>query len=661
MVRRIIIPRNVYKEYITTQEGENPAMAMSNQGIDLFYEIQAAIDNGSITLPGSPTSTETNLSISSRTSTSIIVSNDNGDGLTLPPVNSSEAGLMTAADKVKLDGIIPYTHPDHIGDVVSLGDGATTISANAVTNTKLADMLPNTVKIRRSLVSGDPMDVVIGVNQILGRGSISPLGPLDLGPNLVISGNIIDAVTGVADGDKIDITVAGSNWTINNGVVNFAKMQNISTDRILGRDSAGTGSVEELLLTGGLEFTGTGSIRISAFTGDVTKPAGSTVQTIANNAVTNQKLADMPAFTIKGNNLGTSNDPIDLTPSQVKALIQYLASEITNVPSGNIIATNLQNAINELDNEKHVRIQFQDEGVNLGAAGSVDTINFTGSPITVTRVGNVITIDITGSGGGGGATNLSEGLRTATTVNVNSDTGSDATLNPATSSLAGVMPAGDKQKVDHITVTQAVNLDDLESDVNDLTTLSGVVSNATNLGTFTGTIINDNRTIKQALQDLETGIENKAGVFEYDVPITGGSSGSAVRVVATQTGITASFSANTLTFSSPTTGNRILSVDWRLVAADVQASADAGGSTNWIKVVFQGTGGNTGVSDLRIPTVQKSAIPASGTISATNAISLDLDNNPAISIVGVGSGSVTIRVAGLSVGTQGYHLKFTNI
>lgn len=661
MVRRIIIPRNVYKEYITTQEGENPAMAMSNQGIDLFYEIQAAIDNGSITLPGGPTSTETNLSISSRTSTSIVVSNDNGDGLTLPPVNSSEAGLMTAADKVKLDGIIPYTHPDHIGDVVSLGDGATTISANAVTNTKLADMLPNTVKIRRSLVSGDPMDVVIGVNQILGRGSISPLGPLDLGPNLVISGNIIDAVTGVADGDKIDITVAGSNWTINNGVVNFAKMQNISTDRILGRDSAGTGSVEELLLTGGLEFTGTGSIRISAFTGDVTKPAGSTVQTIANNAVTNQKLADMPAFTIKGNNLGTSNDPIDLTPSQVKALIQYLASEITNVPSGNIIATNLQNAINELDNEKHVRIQFQDEGVNLGAAGSVDTINFTGSPITVTRVGNVITIDITGSGGGGGATNLSEGLRTATTVNVNSDTGSDATLNPATSSLAGVMPAGDKQKVDHITVTQAVNLDDLESDVNDLTTLSGVVSNATNLGTFTGTIINDNRTIKQALQDLETGIENKAGVFEYDVPITGGSSGSAVRVVATQTGITASFSANTLTFSSPTTGNRILSVDWRLVAADVQASADAGGSTNWIKVVFQGTGGNTGVSDLRIPTVQKSAIPASGTISATNAISLDLDNNPAISIVGVGSGSVTIRVAGLSVGTQGYHLKFTNI
>lgn len=636
-------------------------MAMSNEGIDLFYEIQAAIDNGSITLPGSPTSTETNLSISSRTSTSIIVSNDNGDGLTLPPVNSSEAGLMTAADKVKLDGIIPYTHPDHIGDVVSLGDGATTISANAVTNTKLADMLPNTVKIRRSLVSGDPMDVVIGVNQILGRGSISPLGPLDLGPNLVISGNIIDAVTGVADGDKIDITVAGSNWTINNGVVNFAKMQNISTDRILGRDSAGTGSVEELLLTGGLEFTGTGSIRISAFTGDVTKPAGSTVQTIANNAVTNQKLADMPAFTIKGNNLGTSNDPIDLTPSQVKALIQYLASEITNVPSGNIIATNLQNAINELDNEKHVRIQFQDEGVNLGAAGSVDTINFTGSPITVTRVGNVITIDITGSGGGGGATNLSEGLRTATTVNVNSDTGSDATLNPATSSLAGVMPAGDKQKVDHITVTQAVNLDDLESDVNDLTTLSGVASNSTNLGTFTGTIINDNRTIKQALQDLETGIENKAGVFEYDVPITGGSSGSAVRVVATQTGITASFSANTLTFSSPSAGNRILSADWRLVAADVQSSADAGGSTNWIKVVFQGTGGNTGVSDLRIPTVQKSAIPASGTISATNAISLDLDNNPAISIVGVGSGSITVRVAGLSVGTQGYHLKFTNI
>jgi hypothetical protein len=42
---------------------------------------------------------------------------------------------------------------------------------------------------------------------------------------------------------------------------------------------------------------------------------------------------------------------------------------------------------------------------------------------------------------------------------------------------------------------------------NDLVTLSGVAANAEDLGTFTGSIISDNETIKGALQDLETFIE----------------------------------------------------------------------------------------------------------------------------------------------------------
>lgn len=54
---------------------------------------------------------------------------------------------------------------------------------------------------------------------------------------------------GVADGDKGDITVAddGATWTIDAGVVTYAKIQNVSaTDRILGRDTAGAGSIEEI-------------------------------------------------------------------------------------------------------------------------------------------------------------------------------------------------------------------------------------------------------------------------------------------------------------------------------------------------------------------------------------------------------------------------------
>jgi hypothetical protein len=57
---------------------------------------------------------------------------------------------------------------------------------------------------------------------------------------------------GVTDGDKGDITVSssGATWTIDNDVVTYAKMQNVSaTDKLLGRSTAGAGDVEEIALT----------------------------------------------------------------------------------------------------------------------------------------------------------------------------------------------------------------------------------------------------------------------------------------------------------------------------------------------------------------------------------------------------------------------------
>ena len=54
--------------------------------------------------------------------------------------------------------------------------------------------------------------------------------------------------SGVSDGDKGDITVSnsGATFTIDNDAVTFAKMQNIDTARILGRDTSGSGTVEQL-------------------------------------------------------------------------------------------------------------------------------------------------------------------------------------------------------------------------------------------------------------------------------------------------------------------------------------------------------------------------------------------------------------------------------
>ena len=77
--------------------------------------------------------------------------------------------------------------------------------------------------------------------------------------------------------------------------VTFAKMQNIATDRLLGRDTAASGNVEEITVGGGLEFTGAGGVQRSALTGDVTASAGNNATTIANDAVTYAKLQNVSA------------------------------------------------------------------------------------------------------------------------------------------------------------------------------------------------------------------------------------------------------------------------------------------------------------------------------------------------------------------------------
>lgn len=45
-------------------------------------------------------------------------------------------------------------------------------------------------------------------------------------------------------------------------------------------------------------------------------------------------------------------------------------------------------------------IQFQEEGVNVGVAGSVNTIDFVGATVTISQVGGKLTVTITSAGGG---------------------------------------------------------------------------------------------------------------------------------------------------------------------------------------------------------------------------------------------------------------------
>jgi hypothetical protein len=104
---------------------------------------------------------------------------------------------------------------------------------------------------------------------------------------------------GVSDGDKGDITVSGSGatYTVDNDVVTFAKMQNIATDSLIGRDTASSGDPENILLNATLSMDGSGNLQRAALTGDVTASAGSNTTAIGSDKVTEAmlKAVDSPA------------------------------------------------------------------------------------------------------------------------------------------------------------------------------------------------------------------------------------------------------------------------------------------------------------------------------------------------------------------------------
>jgi hypothetical protein len=71
--------------------------------------------------------------------------------------------------------------------------------------------------------------------------------------NYNYSGNLLQ----LQDGNYTDATIQGqgSEIIINNNAVNFAKMQNIDTNRLLGRSTVGTGTIEQITVGSGLTLS----------------------------------------------------------------------------------------------------------------------------------------------------------------------------------------------------------------------------------------------------------------------------------------------------------------------------------------------------------------------------------------------------------------------
>lgn len=183
------------------------------------------------------------------------------------------------------------------GDItVSAAGTIWTIDNDVVTYAKMQNVTTNRLLGRATAGSGDTEEITLGTG-------------------LSFTGTTLNSSSSLSDGDKGDITVSGSGtiWTIDPDVVTFAKMQNIATDSLIGRDTAGTGDPENILLNATLEMDGAGNLRRAALTGDVTATTGSNTTTIANAVVTYAKIQNVAGLSFFGRSVNSSGVGADIT------------------------------------------------------------------------------------------------------------------------------------------------------------------------------------------------------------------------------------------------------------------------------------------------------------------------------------------------------------
>ena len=230
------------------------------------------------------------------------------------------ANLQSAKDEIEAlqSGKADVGHQHGLADISDAGAlagkntvGTVDINDDAVTNAKLANMPAATFKGRAAGAgTGDPADLsaaqaktalAISTSDVSGLGTLATLNEVGVGQ-------------------------------ISDDAVTNAKLADMAPATFKGRAAdAGTGNPIDLTAAEAKTALAISTLDVSGLGALATLNQVGTGQ-ISDDAVTNAKLANMPAATFKGRAAGAgTGDPTDLTAAQAKAGLAISASDVSGL------------------------------------------------------------------------------------------------------------------------------------------------------------------------------------------------------------------------------------------------------------------------------------------------------------------------------------------
>ena len=271
---------------------------------------------------------------------------------------------------------------------VSAGHGLTQLDSGL----ELADMAGNTVKVRDAATTGRSTDKVVANEQILiGDGTgftaaalsqdvlMTNAGVVTIQPDVVTYDKIQDIVTanrvlgkttaGTVEEVQIQTDMISDDQVTNDKLANMpARTMKVNAtgaaadpqDLALGNNTIvgrlGSGVISTLSV-------GTSTVIGRTTSGDIIAAQTATDQ-IADDAVTNDKLANMPANSVKVGNSSSAADPSDITVADTQILIGDGDGFTAAALSGHVTMTNAGGCTVSGGEADYVKVDEKNDNVN---------------------------------------------------------------------------------------------------------------------------------------------------------------------------------------------------------------------------------------------------------------------------------------------------------